>query len=104
MEKLETALEICRQTYNNLLSELNNGYTKNEIQNWLLDLKVVNSEMNNIHSKVLQMENQKLFSNLSDLSALKKNGKKVGRLRYKGKGWFKTFTYNQSGFKLTQGK
>jgi putative transposase len=33
-------------------------------------------------------------------SQLKKNGKKVGRLRFKGKGWYKTFVYNQSGFKL----
>ncbi len=100
LEKLELSLEVCRQTYNNLLSELNQGYTKNEIQNWLLDLKVVYPEMKNIHSKVLQMENQKLFSNLSALYNLKKNGKKVGKLRYRGKGWFKTFTYNQSGFKI----
>ncbi|MEM2841881.1 MAG: transposase, partial [Thermoproteota archaeon] len=27
-------------------------------------------------------------------------GKKVGRLRFKGKGWYKTINYNQSGFKL----
>ena len=103
IEKLELSLEVCRQTYNNLLSELNNGYTKNEIQNWLLDLKVVYPEMDNVHSKVLQMENQRLFSNLSSLSAVKKKGKKVGRLRFKGKNWFKTFTYNQSGFKIIQG-
>ncbi len=100
-EKLETAKEVCRQTYNHLLSELNNGYTKNEIQNWLLDLKVVFPKMKDIHSKALQMENQRLFGNLSSLSALKKKGHKVGRLRYKGKNWFKTFTYNQSGFSLT---
>jgi putative transposase len=25
---------------------------------------------------------------------------RVGRLRFKGKEWFKTFTYNQSGFEL----
>ena len=99
-EKLETAKEVCRQTYNHLLSELNEGFTKNEIQNYLLDLKVVYPEMNGIHSKVLQMENQRLFGNLSSLSHLKKRGHKVGRLRYKGRNWFKTFTYNQSGFKL----
>ncbi|MBI4448048.1 IS200/IS605 family element transposase accessory protein TnpB [Candidatus Woesearchaeota archaeon] len=100
-EKLETAKEVCRQTYNNLLAELNNGFTKNELQNFLLDLKVVNPEMNGVHSKVLQMENQRLFGNLSSLLALKKKGHKVGRLRFKGKNWFKTFTYNQSGFELT---
>ncbi len=101
-DKLDLSLEVCRQTYNHLLAELNEGYTKNEIQNYLLDLKVVYSEMDNVHSKVLQMENQRLFGNLSSLAKLKDNGKKVGRLRFKGKGWFKTFTYNQSGFKLIQ--
>jgi putative transposase len=33
---------------------------------------------------------------------LKRNCKKVGRLRFKGKGWYKTFTYNQSGFKMVK--
>lgn len=99
-EKMETAREICRQTYNHLLSELSKGYSKNEVQNMILDLKIVYPEMNEVHSKVLQMENQRLFGNLSSLSQLKKKGKKVGALRFKGKNWFKTFTYNQSGFKL----
>jgi putative transposase len=101
-EKLETSLEVCRQTYNHLLSGLDERFTKNELQNYILDLKVCYPEMNNIHSKVLQMENQRLFGNLSSLSQLKKRGYKVGRLRYKGKHWFKTFTYNQSGFSLEQ--
>ena len=100
-DKLDLSLEVCRQTYNHLLSGLDERFTKNELQNYLLDLKVCYPEMNNIHSKVLQMENQRLFSNLSSLSQLKKKGHKVGRLRYKGKNWFKTFTYNQSGFSLT---
>jgi len=100
-DKLDLSLEVCRQTYNHLLSGLDERFTKSELQNYLLDLKVVFPEMNNIHSKVLQMENQRLFGNLSSLSQLKKKGKKVGRLRFKGKNWFKTFTYNQSGFKLT---
>jgi len=100
-DKLDLSLEVCRQTYNHLLSGLDERFTKNELQNYLLDLKVVFPKMNNIHSKVLQMENQRLFGNLSSLSQLKKKGKKVGRLRFKGKNWFKTFTYNQSGFKLT---
>jgi putative transposase len=101
LDKLDLSLEICRQTYNNLLAGLDERFTKNELQNYLLDLKVVYPEMDNVHSKVLQMENQRLFGNLSSLSNLKKRGRKVGRLRFKGKNWFKTFTYNQSGFKLT---
>jgi len=41
-----------------------------------------------------------LYSNLKALSQLKRNGKRVGRLRFKGKGWYKTFIYNQTGFRL----
>jgi len=99
-DKLELSLDVCRRTYNNLLSELSNGFSKYELSNYLLDLKVCNPEMRNVYSKVLQVENDKLFSNLSGLSASKKKGNKVGRLRFKGKGWKKTFTYNQSGFKV----
>lgn len=101
-EKLDTALEVCRQTYNHLLSQLNEGFTQNELQNHILDMKCAEQGMDDIHSKVLQMENHRLFSNLSSLSALKKNGRKVGRLRFKGKRWFKTFQYNQTGYKLMQ--
>ncbi len=32
------------------------------------------------------------------LSKLKQNGKKIGKLRFKGRGWFKTLNFNQSGF------
>jgi putative transposase len=103
-EKLELCLETCRQTYNQLLSKLSEGFTKNEIQNYILDLKICYPDMQQVHSKVLQMENQKLFANLSGLGNSKKNGNKVGRLRYKGKGWKKTFTYNQSGFKIIGNK
>src|SRR3989338_1837745 len=49
----------------------------------------------------MQYECYRLFSNLMALSKSKKK-RKVGALRFKGKGWFKTFTYNQSGFKLIQ--
>jgi putative transposase len=103
-EKLDLSLDICRRTYNYLLAELDKGFTKVELANYLLDLKIVNPEMKEVYSKVIQKENDNLFSNLSGLSASKKNGNKVGRLRFKGKGWKKTFTFNQSGFKLIDKK
>ncbi|MEA3514818.1 MAG: transposase, partial [Nanoarchaeota archaeon] len=37
---------------------------------------------------------------LKALAELKKKGHKVGQLRFKGKNWFKSFTYNQTGFRL----
>lgn len=103
-EKLELSLDICRRTYNYLLNELHNGFNQVELANYLLDLKVVNPEMNQVYSKVIQVENDKLFSNLSALSNSKKGGNKVGKLRFKGKGWKKTFIFNQSGFKLIDKK
>ncbi len=53
-----------------------------------------------MHSKVLQYELYRLFSNLTALKELKKRGRKVGKLRFKSQHRFKTFTFNQSGFEL----
>jgi putative transposase len=46
------------------------------------------------------MVNYTLWANISALAALKKKGIKVGHLRFRGPGWYKTLNYNQSGFKL----
>jgi len=73
-----------------------------ELQAQLPELKLEKPELNKVHSKVLQMVLHQLYSNLKALSQLKEKGKKVGRLRFKQKGWYKTFVYNQSGFKLIE--
>jgi len=102
-ERLLQTLEICRQTYNHFLAQLNKNEkipSRLELQAQLPKLKQEKPELNRVYSKVLQMVLYQLYSNLKALSQLKRNGKKVGRLRFKGKGWFKTFVYNQSGFKL----
>jgi putative transposase len=44
-----------------------------------------------------------MWSNIKALSASKKKGRKIGHLRLKGKDWYKTINYNQSGFKIDQG-
>jgi len=46
------------------------------------------------------MVNYTLWSNIKGLSASKKNGRKIGHVRFKGYGSYKTMNYNQSGFKL----
>lgn len=48
------------------------------------------------------MVNYTLHSNIASLAALKKKGRKIGHLRFKGNGWYSTLDYNQSGFKLDQ--
>jgi putative transposase len=106
-EKLELALEICRQTYNQMLSlfsSASEGFSESEMKNYLLDLKSVDNRfVNNAYSTSLQLEAEKIYDNLSGLSELKRKGHKVGRLRYKGKGWKKTFVYKQSGFDVLNG-
>jgi len=101
-EKLDYVLEICRQAYNILLGELQDQVVidKNMIQAILPDLKICEPRFKEVYAKTLQYECYRLFSNLSTLSAIKKKGRKVGRLKFKGKDWFKTINYNQSGFKL----
>ena len=100
--QMTETLEICRQTYNYFLSKIkenNKIPSRLKLQAELPKLKKEKPELNRVYSKVLQMVLYQLYSNLKALSRLKKKGKKVGKLRYKGK-WFKTFVYNQSGFKI----
>ena len=102
-EKLLETLELCRQTYNYFLAQWNRKAKipgRLELQAQLPKLKMEKPELNRVYSKVLQMILYQLYSNLKALAQLKKNDEKVGRLRFKGKGWYKTFVYNQSGFKL----
>jgi len=101
-EKLLKTLELCRQTYNILLHELSQQkiIDKMEIQSILPDMKICDHRLKKVHSKTLQYECYRLFSNLKGLSNSKQSGNKVGSLRFKGKKWFKTFNYNQTGFKL----
>jgi len=103
-EKLSWTLDRCRFVYNKMLEGLNGQEKPNklQLQKQLPSMKVKYPELKCVHSKVFQYEVYRLFSNLKVLGRLKKKGRKVGRLRFKGKGWFKTFTYNQSGFKLIE--
>ena len=103
-KRLLWTLEKCRFIYNKMLEGLNQQDKPNrlELQNSIPELKEKHPELKKVYSKVLQYESYRLFSNLRALTKLKKNGKKVGKLRFKGKEWFKTFTYNQSGFKVIE--
>ncbi len=103
---LEEQLEISRWLYNRLLEELSNArnegrkIAQTDTQALIVKLKEENPELKKVYSKVLQMVNHQLWSNIRALSKLKKNGKKIGKLRYKKKGKFKSLNYNQSGFSI----
>ncbi|MEK6816221.1 MAG: helix-turn-helix domain-containing protein, partial [Nanoarchaeota archaeon] len=98
-QKMLRILDLCRFTYNSLLDELGtwDNISRYELQTRIADLEICHPELREVYSKVLQYENYRLFSNLKALGESKKKGRKVGRLRFKGKGFFKTFAYNQSG-------
>ena len=107
MEKiLEEHLEISRWLYNRLLEQINNArknnvkITQRDTQALIVKLKKEEPEFQKVYAKVLQMVNYQLWSNIRGLSQLKKNGKKIGKLRYKKKGRWKTLNYNQSGFSI----
>ena len=101
-EKLDFALDICRQAYNTMLGELKDQAVidRNMIQAMLPDLKICEPRFREVYSKTLQYECYRLFSNLSALRVLKSKGRKVGALKFQGKKFFTTMTYNQSGFEL----
>jgi putative transposase len=107
-QKLSESLDACRWLYNKLLGKMNeskeNGIslTTYETQNMIPFLKTENPKLNRVYSKVLQMVNYTLHSNIASLAALKRDGQRVGPLRFKGYGWYNTMNYNQSGFKIDQ--
>ena len=110
-QKLSEQLDICRWFYNRLLSEVNKARKEGRKITWkdtqalIVKLKKEKPELNKVYSKVLQMMNYHLWSNIRALEKLKKNGKKVGWLRYKtSPNSFKTLNFNQSGFKIENKK
>jgi putative transposase len=108
-EVLFQHLDLCRWLYNRLLEELNKAkvegrkLSQKDTQALIVKLKTEKTELEQVYSKVLQMVNYQLWSNIRALSAIKKKGRKIGRLRFKGK-WFKTLNFNQSGFRLEEKK
>ena len=101
---LNHTFDLCRFTYNQLLEQLSKQekVDRNAIQHHILELKKQYPELEGVYSKTLQYECYRLFSNLRSLSKLKKNGVRHGKLRFKGRDWFKTIQYNQAGYKVTK--
>ena len=105
---LEATLETCRRLFNKILSTISDAkdagkkVSKVDTQNLIPVWKKTDLFLKNVYSKTLQMVNYTLWSNILGLSVSKKKGRKIGRLRYKGRNWYKTLNYNQSGFKVDE--
>ncbi len=112
---MQANLDACRWLYNYSLEQLGEGRDIARCYGWssfrgipsLYDfqaqlpwLKQRFTFLQTVNAKVLQRVSHQLYSNLRALSKLKKNGRKIGKLRFKGKDRYKTLNFNQSGFKL----
>jgi putative transposase len=104
--RLNAALDTCRWLYNKLLEESNTtreggiSPTMRGTQARIVTLKDENPSLKSVYSKVLQMVNYTLWSNIAALSQSKKRGRKIGKLRFKSRFRYRTLNYNQSGFKI----
>ncbi len=104
--RLNSALGTCRWLYNKLLEECNRAReggtspTMRGTQARIVTLKEENPFLKGVYSKVLQMVNYTLWSNIAALSPTKKRGRKIGKLRFKSAFRYRTLNYNQSGFKI----
>ena len=104
--RLNTALDTCRWLYNKLLEECTTAReawiapTIRGMQARIVTLKEENPFLKDVYSKVLQMVNYTLWSNIRALSQTKKRGRTIGKLRFKSASRYRTLNYNQSGFKI----
>ena len=113
-KKLNNQLELCRELYNSFLIERRYAYkgskrslTYNHQQNEIPELKNAFEEYKDIHSQVLQdvaRRVERAYQNFFRRVTEKKHGvrQKAGFPRLKGIGRYKSLTYPQSGFHLTE--
>lgn len=102
-KKLLFVLEVCRLLYNSFLAIWNDSEkipSQYKLQAMLPAMKREHEGLKKVNSKTLQMVLFMLYNNLKALRELKKNGRKVGKLRYKKYRHVKSFILNQSGFKV----
>src|SRR3990167_5639562 len=108
---LEALSEKCRLIYNFALKERKEAFEQNinginyvKQQNDLPQLKAKFPEYNWVYSKVLQYALRTLDADFKSFFALNKKGDKDARPpKFKGKKFFTTMVYNQSGFKTGEG-
>ena len=100
-KKLQNNLNVCRWVYNKFVESAQTGFlTRNDMNYMLTELKQQESWLYNYHSKMLQMISAQIDGSQKALVQLRKKGYKTGMLRFARYGEYRTFTYNQSGYRL----
>jgi putative transposase len=109
--KMEKTLELCRWTYNETLAYRKNSFeqegksiSKYETHNLLPEWKKNKPELKEVFSQTLQNVQERVDLAFKAFFRRVKSGETPGYPRFKGKGWYDSFTYPQLGFKLLSGK
>lgn len=99
--KLQNNFAVCRWLYNKFVEQAQKSFlTRNDMNYILTELKQSESWLYNYHSKMLQMVSTKLEGSEKALIELNKKGYKTGTIKFARYNEYRTFTYNQSGYKL----
>ena len=102
-KKLQNNLNACRWVYNRFVEMAERGFvTRNDMNYFLTELKQQEPWLYNYHSKMLQMISTQIDGAQKALMRLHENGHKAGKIRFARYDEYRTFTYNQSGYKLEQ--
>lgn len=103
----QSTLELCRELYNAALQERREAWAMNHIsityqkqQNQLPGIKPIREDVAGVHSQVLQDVLRRLDKAFDAFFRRVKAGAEPGFPRFKGKAFFDSFTYPQSGFRL----
>ncbi len=107
---LDLTLETCRHLYNLALADRKNAYevegiSRNyEDQAAMLTAEKKNGNFKGVFSQVLQDVLRRRDKSFKAFFRRVKIGDEPGYPRFKGEGWYKSFTYPQAGFKLEGSK
>ncbi len=107
---LDLTLDTCRHLYNLALADRKNAYEQESISRTYEDqaarlvAEKKDGNFKGVFSQVLQDVLRRLDKSFKSFFRRVKNGEAPGYPRFKGKGWYKSFTYPQVGFKLDGSK
>jgi putative transposase len=108
--QLDLTLETCRHLYNTALADRKNCYELEGISRSYKDQSVTltsekkEGKWQHVFSQVSQDVLRRVDKAFKSFFRRVKAGDKPGYPRFKGEGWYKSFTYPQAGFKLEGSK
>jgi len=104
---MASTLELCRWTYNETLGLRKKAWEEEkktlsgyDTMRFLPKWKREKPELKEAHSQVLTNVHERVDLAFRAFFRRAKNGENPGYPRFKGEGWYKSFTYPQSGFSL----